>query len=237
MRSAPVARRTGRRPVARAECHAEGPRVRDDTSGGLLLHRGHERRIARRHFSGSDPWSERHPCEPEIRRTARELGIFVAGSFATTMRLAACRHLACTRDAARKNTSLESTKKANGGSARRLFATTQKLLHPDCARLPAGATQTAPRGPTRALRAVRAGREARQGAPRRPDRPRTVVKRSHAGRRAAGARGLVRALVAARWGDGPATLVDECSPRSATRGLKLRHSPFLETATQGLQVT
>ena len=43
------------------------------------------------------------------------------------------RHLACTRDAARQNTSLESTKKANVGIARRLFATTQKLLHPDCA--------------------------------------------------------------------------------------------------------
>ena len=190
MRSAPVARR--RRPVARAECHAEGPRVRDDTSGGLLLHRGHERRIARKRFSGSDPWSERHPCEPEVRRTARELGIFVAGSFAPTMRLAACRHLACTRGAARKNASPKSTKKANGGSARRLFATTQKLLHPECARFPAGATQTAARGPTRALRAVRAGREARWGAARTAHPLRTVAKRGEAGRRAAGAERLVR---------------------------------------------
>ena len=208
MRSAPVARRTGRRPVARAECHAEGPRVRDDTSGGLLLHRGHERRIARKCFSGSDPWSERHPCEPEIRRTARELGIFVAGSFATTMRLAACRHLACTRDAARKNASLESTKKANVSIARRLFATNQKLLHPDCARLPAGATQTAARGPTRAVRAVRAGREARWGAARTAHRPRTVAKHGEAGRRAAGAERLVRVDRRALGWDRPATLVD-----------------------------
>ena len=110
--------------------------------------------------------------------------------------LAACRHLACTRDAARKSAGrVASTKKGNVSIARRLFATTQKLLHPDCARLPAGATQERREAQRGSFRSVRATAERRGRCDEEAGIGCGLVKcAAHARRRAAGARGLVRSV-------------------------------------------